>query len=207
MKLTYKTGEPILPGDYALIDNRQVIVSSFVSQVSEKKGHCNFVGIRLIDNLNFTREILWQIPGEYLVSATPEEITISKKAQSRISFLKRGEFRYLNSGEPIRVGDVVAIERSFGLMSLCQICRVIHEAVPLGEIIATDGTSIQNPGCLVTDKIFGTPNHSTVEFIDQEGFLSDDWAHVFFIRRGALCRPPRPKDPVSATLWDEIFKE
>lgn len=208
MKLTYNTGEPILPGDYALIDNRQVIVSSFISrEVSERKGYSNFIGIRLIDDLNFTREILWLIPEERLISATLEEITISQKTKARISLLKRGEFRYLNSGVPVCVGDVVAIERTFGLMSLCQICSVIYEVISLGEIIAADGTSIQNPGCLITDKIFGTLNHSTVEFLDGEGFLSDDWAHVFFIRRGGLCRPPRPKDPISAALWDETFKE
>ncbi len=75
-----------------------------------------------------------------------------------------------------------------------------------GEIVAADGTSIKNTGCFVTDKIWGNTKFSTLEILDDRDFLSDEWEHVYFVRRGNLTPPERPKDRMLQELWDNLFK-
>lgn len=212
MKIRYYTGEPVLPGDRVLLDGEtEAILDRFVFEAVPlwHLRKLKFLGLLFTDRCGREITLIDAIPEYRFQEISAGEAAHYKEIWSRVMFSGRGELRYLNSNDIVLVGDIVAVQESFGFMKLCQISEIVYGKHAAGEIIAEDKTSLSNTGVLVTDKIFGRRNFSSFEILDEDGTLSDDWRHVFFVQRGRLTLPDVSgiDDPATLQLFDRVMKQ
>ncbi|MCR5183478.1 MAG: hypothetical protein K6B46_02110 [Opitutales bacterium] len=113
MILTYKTGEPVWLGDHVLAAGTPAVIRSFTWNKD--------YSVRLyIENISGKSLSTIDVIPEDNRSLLPADTSVACDSEwKNVSFLKRGEIRYVTSGVPVKVGDVVAVEQSFGLMKLC----------------------------------------------------------------------------------------
>lgn len=210
MKLRYDTGEPVLLGDRVLLKNdRRYVLACYVKPGTflwETQNLKHF-GLLFVNEAKFEELVFDVIPGECEQEASTLEFFKFKRTWSEVKFIERGVPRYSNSNDIVKVGDVIALEESFGFMSLHQISGIVFGPRKAGELIAKDGTSISNTGVFITDKIFGVQNYSTLEILDAEGYMSAEWEHAYFVRRGTLAYSPPPVNTPARELWETLLRK
>lgn len=186
--LNYTTGEPVHLGDSVFLPNGEpailgnyVLMGSPLSEIFP----VDYIGFLFYKNDNST----------FFLDAIPENFLGVKKEDkenffriwNKIKFDKRGTaMRYSNSNNIVKLGDIIAVWDSGNSMRLCQVSTIVLGRPERGYVMAKDTTSISNTGILITDKIYGEKDCSSIEFLNDDNYMSYDWEHVHFVYRGTL---------------------